>query len=545
MISNEAIKNLLGITEDVALSEKDMVKQLVVTFYPKYNKTTTSETIKKYAERLESAFKELGVKIIPYADAIEKQSIKKVIIRFLKIILNNIFYFFKNKTQKEKTVFIPTRLLPLVLKRKRLKKGITMVVLGDLQEHDLPLQYIRSFKDNSIITIVDFPENISDISEFDEHYKTALNLFVYHMTNIIFAVKEDKWMVYNFNASHPTFVYDPATFSQNVLKAIVPKVVAPIRPFKLKEFLVSKEGFNYEDKKEIIESLISGAKKFSNTKLYPPQVHLDSLPFRNSFFKYIGKLHLDERSGMSFGFLAKQEPVKLSPLISFEILKDKLPSDILNKNKDYVFLDGELYIVIEIKKETFCIKIPPLWVISQRSGSDKVNPKKEDIVRLGIDKGKLLLEAPSGVVISSEYKPSFDTQVILAHALGNFIVGSISKHFSLNQLFVNSIEKNGLGICHWHGYINPKKIQPETMTYGFSNPHVSCSSPQSAVYALDGKLRTFYNFFEENKEYTGDIHVEPHHGSNVITIDIEGLANQILNDPDMTKLGNSFLYLYT
>ena len=80
------------------------------------------------------------------------------------------------------------------------------------------MQYINNFKDNSIITILDFPKNISEKSSFHEHFDTALALFAYHMTNIVIGVNKEKWILYNFNASHPVFPLEEK-FKENILRA--------------------------------------------------------------------------------------------------------------------------------------------------------------------------------------------------------------------------------------------------------------------------------------------------------------------------------------
>ena len=210
----------------------------------------------------------------------------------------------------------------------------------------------------------------------------------------------------------------------------------------------------------------------------------------------------------------------------------------------YVNEIGKIYILVNIDNKEIVLEVPEVWVMTLRSGSDKTNfnPAK-DLIKLGLVGGTMYMQYPSGLKISSEYKPSFDTKVILAHAVGNVMIASILDYFDKNNKFSNNSKKNGLSISHWHGYFHPKQIPHGLTMYGLSNPHVSCSSPQSAVYALSGKLVAFFDYFKHNKhdEYIGDIHIEPHHGINVSYPSLTELAEYILNNPDSTVLGNKYL----
>ena len=74
------------------------------------------------------------------------------------------------------------------------------------------------------------------------------------------------------------------------------------------------------------------------------------------------------------------------------------------------------------------------------------------------------------------------------------------------------------------------------MLHGETNPPVSCSTPQSAAFALVGKLAALGHAMETGPAqngamtngttqngtngatyppYLGDVHVEPHHGTNL------------------------------
>ncbi len=544
MISQEAIQEILGIKDKIPLKPEDMVTKFKVTFFPKNN--NASETIIWFSEKLKKTFRELGVEIISYDDAWEMVSIRRRIRRFVKYSINNFRWVFRRLFGiKNRDLYIPLNLIFRLCGGRKIKKGISVVCAGEQSVADLPMQYISTFKENSIITIVDFPQNIHQNSDFESHFNEAMKLFAYHMTNIVICVTYEKWMLYNFNASHPIYEMNE-NFNECILKALVPKIVAPISPHKFSEFTISSNSFNSRDElhQSVIKQLKDGSNLFEKTNLYPKGKKIDELYFRNSFHKLIGKLHLDNRNGMSFGFVAHQMPTNLGSLLEVGEFKKNYP--LAFNDSDY-YVDNtsrEMYILVSILNNKWIIKIPPIWVMTIRSGANKTRFNvNKDLLKLGLVNGKMWMELPTGLELDQEYRPSFDSKVILAHAIGNYIIASILKHLNIKTPFSSTLESEGLAIAHWHGYFNKKYVPSTMIMYGGENPHVSCSSPQSAIYALMGKLREFKSLIGNNdgKGYNGDIHVEPHHGINVTFNSLSSLANFILNNPEATSLGNKYI----
>lgn len=548
MIDQETIQVILGIKEEVHVKPKEMADKMNITFFP-YDKDSVSREVISFKNKLENTFKDLNVNIVPYDKSLVKIPLYKVFRAVFKMMVSNMVYIIRFVFKlPQKNHYFDIKAIQYLFKRTKIKKGISVIVLGEQDDNNLPMQYIYNFKDNSIITIIDFPKNISEESSFHDHFDTALSLFTHNMTNIIIGVDDKKWLLYNFNASHPIFLIEK-DFKENILHALVPKIVAPIRPYKLSEFKISKGRFNpFDDKhKNQTNDLISGASIFSKTSLYPSGKKIDDLPFRNEFYKWIGKLHLDNRNGMSYGFLATQLPGDISDLMDERFFfsnyfKGRLVDDF---EKPYYKIDDNIFIRINLNNQNFWLKVPDVWVISQKSGSDKtnVNPNK-DLIKIGLVNGQMILEAGTNSVIDNDYKPSFDTQVILAHCVGNAIIASISNYLGLNTDFLNRYKNRGISISHWHGYIHPDHVQKGWYVHGVSNPHVACSSPQSAIYALDGKLKSFMESLNNNEDYKGDIHIEPHHGTNICYTSVTELANYLVNNPNASVLGNSYYYLY-
>lgn len=542
MLSDETIKKILGITEDYAVSSGSMVKSLTITFFP-YDKEKINANILSFANKLKSRLETLGVKIIDYEEALVRLPFRKVIkIFFLAIYnsflstLNSLFVVFNfdfGITLKE---------LKYMKFGKKIREGVSVIALGEQETGNMPMDFTMSFRKTSVIYILEMPDHINIESDFQSHFNTAFDLFTHHMANIVIAVDKEEWLVYNFNASHTRYPINTPFFDKYLLQSFIPKIVAPIRPPRLKDFTMERNAFDPNDKEHhlYVEDFIKGALLFDKTQLYPPGKKIDEMKFRNEYYKWIGKIHLDRRSGMSYGFLARQMKVFLPDLIPDD---DKLVSSYLKDNEGFFIINNNLYIVLNLPEGRFCMPLPDTWVLTQRSGSDKthIDPQK-DLIKLGLRAGKMYLHSPMGLKITSSYKPSFDTGVILAHAIGNIIVGAIIKMRQPESQFVKNLENNGLAIAHWHGYINKDYLPNGWRVHGENNPHVPCSAPQCAYFALIGKLNSHLNN-PLNQLYLGDIHVEPHHGINIVYPTLVDLGNFLLSNSEISSLGNKYLHI--
>lgn len=551
MLSYNAYKTILGIEEKVKLSDVEMADSLNLTFFPFSNTRSVNKRTLQFVEELEEVLNKLGVNVIPYEETLERVTFKKRLARALKILANDFLFFFDWIFKKNGAhIYINSAVLKNLLRKRRVKKGISVIAIGESATGDLPMDSTSSFRESSVITIIDWPKHITEASQFEEHFDTAMSLFAHHMTNIVLAVSDTKWLLYNFNASHP--VYDrKKNFEQNVLHAFIPKIAAPIRPLQLNQLVIVKDPFDPFNATHapFTDDLVTSSRRFAETKLYPPGKKIDDLPFRNDFYRWIGKIHLDERSGMSFGFLARQMSVNVPTPITLDEAKKKYGS-LIPQEQDYFFdHQGNLHVLIDCFDEFLCLQVPEVWVLSQRSGSNKTNMDPEkDLVKLGLKNGKMYLQTPIGLKLAPDYKTSFDTQVILAHAAGNAIVASLLKYKDENHNFVQQTQYNGFGLAHWHGYFRPDKLPDGWFMHGILNPHVACSSPQSAIYALHGKLNS-YNEHQEGEEdpihYKGDVHIEPHHGTNIVFPSLNALVDLFLRDKERATLGNKYLSLYS
>lgn len=541
IVSQEALEKILGISQGTPLSAEEMAKKLKITFFP-FDPKKLSPNVQSFVKKFEAALIDLGVTIIPYEKALTRVPIKKRIKRTLFALKNTI---------RQKVLPLTTgndftlETLSHIKGGKKIKPGFSVIALGDYDSGNLPIDHTMSFRESNVVTLVDMPPDINRDTEFHKHFDTAMNMFAYHMTNIIIGVSEEEWILYNFNASHPIFPINK-DLKENILHSLIPKIASPIRPPKFSDFALSSKVFRASEpsEKPFVEDLLSSGNLLEKAGLYPPGKSVDTLPFRNAFYKWVGKLHIDHRTGMSYGFVARQLPAKLSELIPEEKAR-RIFFGKITAEKDYFFWQERIFLILHLPQGKFCVEVPDVWVITSRSGADKTHLRPEkDIIKMGISHGKMLLELPPGLTVRDDYKPSFDTKVILAHAIGNAIIGSVLKYLSPDHAFAKMIEDKGIAIAHWHGYMNPRFLPEGWYIHGAENPHVACSSPQSAVYALEGKLGVFLDSLEKGKPYRGDLHIEPHHGSNICYDTLQELGKFFLQGDNVVRLGSHYLNAY-
>lgn len=551
MITKSAIEKILDLPDNTPVSSDLMARTVKVTFLDNFKSDNTPE-MEVFRDKLRQSLERLNVEMVDAKDAFEFLSLKKVLTRLVRVFIGNTLYVVRYIFNKEqKSYFFPWSGLKYVLQRKKLKKGISAIVFGEVDASRLPIKYVHSFKHNSIVTVLPLPDNLTGAEDFKVHFDTSMRLFAYHATNLVILVGKETAMLYNFNASHPTFSLQE-DITPHILEAVLPKIAAPILPCKMEEF--SPVEFPFDENRgeaylQCVNDLVEGSKKFNTTGLYPEGKKIDSLPFRSSFIRWVGKLHLDNRNGMSFGFLARQLPVGPSKLEKvIECSDASLKSACLaNKSLGWFFYREDLYVVFNIKDDLLYMKVPEVWVLTQRSGCNKTNMDPEkDVFEMGLKNGRMMFRYPKNKkAVNITYKPSFDTKVILAHAVGNAILSSVFKHIGIQADFVKKLKDAGYAIAHWHGYFHPELLPNGVVQYGFKNPHVACSSPQSAIYALDGKLRhVIQEVSNLGEAYCGDVHVEPHHGTNINYPSLDDLYKYFFHNPKASVLGNTYLNLY-
>jgi len=468
MRESDLIFQLLDISKNVPLTEIDMAESMAVTFHPEHQRTERLDT---FAQNLKTNLINIGVEVLPFKDALNENG--------------------------------------------KIRPGIVIFEQGEGKDKDLAIKKVSTLYDNPIVGILEGELQIPDQPNLQETLNSIVSVLAWNLVHVPLFVQKNGWTICTMNGS-VIKCKNWMSSANDVLHSLVPKLSAQVVPpkrekivYRNNKFDAQKEGYN-----TFIEDFMSAAKIWRDNGLMLAHTSIDDLTYRNRFYKRVVSQFLDQRTGMSYGFMVKQLPVDVEPAIEKSSAPDFLKSHDWDHNPMVEFND-DFYAKFHRLDTEWFVKIPDVWLLSTRSGCNKtnLNPRK-DILKLGLHKGNITIETPVDGA-SETCRPSYDTYAIIAHALGNIIAASIILATDSNSEFPTILKKNGLSISHWHGYPNKEYPLSGYAIHGEENPPVSCSTPQSAAYAFMGKLKSLDLSKHSLKKYRGDIHIEPHHGTNI------------------------------
>ena len=461
--------SLLDIDQSVPLDYTSMARSLKVAFYPPHEETPR---LNRFSRRLRSVFSDMGAEVVPFEEALMEGS------------------------------------------DDRIEPGYVIIEQGEGKFEDLAVHHLTSLYKNIIVTLYDRPSPIDDDDSPQKKLDTIVENLAWNMTHIPVFVDDSSWTVCTMAGSVIPHSHDET--EEAARQMLAPKLTAQITPpdretitYRVGALDVEGEGLT-----GYVDDFMASATIWEENGLMLAHTSLDDVPYRNRFCKRITAAFLDERSGMSYGFLVRQLPIEVEPAMRYEEAPDALRSRDWDK-QTVQSVDDQPHALVDINDESWIVPIPDVWVLSTRSGCEKTNIDPScDLVRMGLERGEIVFETSEGVT-ASDAQPSYDTLAILSHATGNAIVASISKALGRNATYVDQLEDDGFSISHWHGY-PPNGVAPDHyLTHGSENPPVSCSTPQSAVFSMTGKLEAFAESLRRDAEYWGDVHIEPYHGTNV------------------------------
>ncbi len=469
MENRRLISDLFGFSRQIPLDEKQMAKTLKVTFAPPHQR---SGQLDEFMDFLKSAFQEHGVQVIPFEQAKQPGS-------------------------------------------DRVRPGIVIFDQGEGDEDQLAVHRVSGLYQNTIAAVYEGPPPFPEQAGLQETLDGIVGILAWNMVHVPIFVEEDQWTFCTMNGAMVR-CRTGRHFSEDVLQKLIPKLSASVIPPR-RENIVYREGVLDPVKsgyQSYIDDFMESARIWRENGLMIAHTSLEQLKFRNESFRRIVSRFLDHRTGMSYGFMVRQLPVEVGPAMRW----DEAPAPVqqaLDSERTILEKDDNLYVRIDILGESWIINLPDIWVLATRSGCEKtnLNPDK-DILRLGLHRGKITIETPEGIS-STDARPSYDTYAILAHSIGNVAMASVIKAIGHQTDFPEKLKANGLSICHWHDY-PPKDSSPSGyFVHGDENPPVACSSPQSAIYALCGKLNAFEQKLDSMEDIDGDVHIEPCHGTNM------------------------------
>ncbi|MGB0131080.1 hypothetical protein [Chlorobium sp.] len=387
----------------------------------------------------------------------------------------------------------------------KFRPGTVILAPGMFADSELAINRVSTLYNNIIVGIYDEPPPLTAAATPQERLDAIVRRLARDMVHILIYVTRHSWTICTMNGGVVTF-NTPLPTRDAVRGTLVPKLTAqvvPPRPEYLDFRHAALQVGNPEFRRAAVDFL-GCSRAWASSSYLLTHTSTDSLEYRNDFYRKIVARYLDHRSGMSYGFFARQLPVRVLPAMP---LDESTPKD------------EESMVPVRIGNRTLLVDVPDVRVLTTRSGCRKNHLDIEtDLVEIGLENGAAYLKTPAGLAEGPVTKPSFDTLTILAHALGNAFIASILKTVNPGSTFTGMLERGGASMTHWHGYPDGGAMPEGYFVHGTDNPPVSCSTPQSAAYSLFGKIEALEQALLTGAEYLGDVHVEPNHGTNIVGV---------------------------
>jgi hypothetical protein len=460
-ISEQDTARILGVKKRVPLTPETMAAGLRVTFFPV---TSASERVRAFTERLREALLRCGASVLDYAAAAAHS------------------------------------------RPGKLQENLIIIAAGELATGDLPVDHVQNLRTTTIVGIVDGPCPAVEETADQEKLNRIVRTLTWSIVQVAIYVDADRWTITTMNgAVIPCSQHGPLT--QDVLNVLVPKLAAPVVPPRAADFDLRPGLLDLNDQFlwPYVDDFVRSGPIWQQTGLLLFHTSMEELEFRNAWYKRIAAAYLDHRSGMSYGFLARQTASTYYP----PWMEREVPEKV----------------VFRLADSEFQIAAPSVWVLTTRSGCDKsrIDPSK-DLLMMGLSQGRAIIATPKGLNPQMDSKPSYDTLTILAHAVANALVASLLNTLRTETRFTSMIAQSGAALAHWHGDVPEGAIPAGYSVHGTTNPPVSCSTYQAALFAFAGKIGAVAACLRNGTSFEGDIHIEPHHGVNVTGSSLLDLA---------------------
>ncbi|NTW55226.1 MAG: hypothetical protein HGB15_10855 [Chlorobaculum sp.] len=388
----------------------------------------------------------------------------------------------------------------------RFAAGTVVIAPGVFPDELLPINRVSTLYNNLIVGVYDEPPPVRDGQTPQETLDAVIGRLAWEMVHLLIYVTDTSWTVCSMNGGITTFE-TPLPEARDVLDSLIPKITAQVVPPRDGDLEIRPGALDVAtpEFQKIAADFVECGRIWAGNSRFMNHTSRESLAYRNGFYRKIVSRYLDDRSGMSYGFFARQLPVRVEPAI--EVDGVEMSPDTRN------------LVPVMIAGKRLLVPVPGVRIVTTRSGCRKtsINPR-HDLVEIGYENGRAWLATPNGLPDDLISKPSFDTLTIIAHAVGNAMIASILQALAPDSRFPGLLERFGCGMTHWHHYPDEDMVPDGYVVHGFDNPPVSCSTPQSAAYSLIGKLDALERAIEEDggSDYLGDVHIEPGHGTNVV-----------------------------
>ena len=394
----------------------------------------------------------------------------------------------------------------------RFAPGTVILAPGYFPDNLLAINRVTTLYNNIIVGIYDEAAPLTPDSLPQERLDAIVGRLARDMVHILIFVTDHSWSICTMNGGVVTF-NTPLPSPEDVRNTLVPKLTAQVVPPRGEELDIEQGALETGtgEFEGIAEDFLECSALWGSNACLLTHTSTEELEYRSNFYKRIVARYLDERSGMSYGFFARQLPVSAEPALIFEESGSTDDHGEHEAGKVRIRVQGHIMLV----------PIPQVRVITTRSGCRKNHLEtKNDLVEIGLmqrnGRQRAYLKTPRSCPPEIVVKPSFDTLTILAHALGNALTASILMTLRPEASFPRHLARFGTSMTHWHDYPESGLLPEGYHLHGEENPPVACSTPQSAAYSLLGKIAALEHALEEGTAYRGDVHVEPCHGTNIV-----------------------------
>ncbi len=469
-ISLASLAHLLGISSSTPLVTTDMCRRLRVTFMPMNHDTPRLHC---FVSSLMNAFRVLGIQVLGEEEASGPDG--------------------------------------------RFKPGVVVFAPGTFSDETLAINRVSTLYNNIIVGIHEEQPPLTEASSPQERLDRIVGKLAWEMVHLSIYVTDESWTICTMNGGVVRFE-GSCPLPSDVVKTLVPKLTAQVVPPKPSDLDYRPGTFTraLEDMQEIVHDFSACGRLLRSNPFLLTHTSREALEYRSPLYRKIVARYLDQRSGMSYGFFARQLPLEAPPALLMKETGLTLGDNEL-RTLPVVNMHNRDYVPVEVMNEWFLVEPVPVGVITTRSGCKKTSLDPEtDLLALRLEKGIITLMTPPGLPDTTISRPSFDTLTILSHALGNAFIASILRKTRPSWRFPDMLSAKGASMTHWHGYPGKDFIPEGYFVHGSQNPPVSCSTPQSAAYSLLGKIEALEQSLRETREYRGDIHIEPNHGTNIV-----------------------------
>ena len=516
---------LAGVAEKTLVdpvNSRAMAPEVTVTFRP-LPETGISDTVREFCEEFKSRLEKYGVKILPWEEVTEEEEFEvempllkrraKLKLRRVRGGISAVIDVMRPRGLKTSVLSGLSEMYYGMYARKKLqgdKLSVSRILESSAWADDYTVKYVSDPTNTQVVTITDLnPEFASPETHYSRKIGIGVNDLINTMSEIVIGVSPETLTSINMNLSDFTFPRDELDYF--ILFSVVPKIFAPLKAPPLSRFKIGEydPGSSPGAKK-----LVDLGLKLRETGLFPSGSRLNKLIKRKSHQDIIS-LVVEGRTGVSYGFVAFAEPPVYQGPEELPPERWDALSPVEGMNPEEIRADenDRWYMNVTFKGQTVVKQIPDITLVSTRSGSDKTAPDlKNDIVRLGVIKGKTFLDVPRGADLNiKDIRPSFDTYVMLGITLSA-------------ALFTPDLIKNGMPIVHFHGYPAPTWFQEGEYFSGPQNPAMPCGTVESALLNFMGVHLIAEKFSKSPRALAL---IEPDHGTNLVGSDIDYLLERI------------------